>query len=64
MLKRVAALAMMLAGSMAVLTPAVAQARDRDDYRRVDRREYTDHRDQRDWREHERWDRRDYRSCR
>ena len=64
MFKRIAALTMMLAGGMAVFTPVVAQARDRDDYRRVERREYTNHRDGRDWRQHERWDRRDYRPCR
>ncbi len=56
MFKRIGALAMILAGSMAVFTPAVAQARDRDDHRRYERRE-----DRREWREHERWDHRAYR---
>ncbi len=58
MFKRLAVSAMMLAGSMAVFTPAVAQARDYYDHGRYVRREY---RDRRDWRERERWQRRDYR---
>jgi hypothetical protein len=56
MFKRIAVMVMMLAGSMAVFTPAVAQARDRDDYRRYER-----HVDRREWRAHERWERRAYR---
>jgi len=73
MFKRVGVLAMILAGSLAVLQPSVAQARDRDDYRHSDRREYRrdwdrrDYRERRDyrdheWRERERWERRDYRN--
>jgi hypothetical protein len=73
MFKRVGVLAMMLVGGLAVLTPAVAQASERDDYRRYerheDRREVRrdwDRRDfgrgeRRDWRERERFERRDYR---
>jgi hypothetical protein len=64
MFKRIGALAMILAGGMAVLTPAVAQARDRDDHgryeRHVDRRDWREH-DRREWREHDRFDRRYYR---
>ncbi len=70
MFKRIGALAMILAGGLAVLTPAVAQARDRDDYRyeRHDRREWRDdrYRDRdrdwraHEWREHERAERRYY----
>jgi len=56
MFKRIGALAMLLAGSMAVFTPAMAQARDFNDYRRYER-----HVDRREWREHERWDNRHYR---
>jgi len=69
MFRRIGALAMILAGGFAVLTPAVAQARDRDDYRyeRHDRREWRDDRHNdwrqdnwraREWREHERFERR------
>ena len=68
MFKRIGALAMMMAGGMAVLTPAVAQAQDRGDYRRYerhdDRREWREpqHRAnewrEHEWREHERFDRR------
>jgi hypothetical protein len=53
MIKRVAVLAMVLAGGLAVLTPSVAQARDWDDHRHFDRREYR----------HERYERRYYRPC-
>ena len=55
MFKRIGATAVLLAGSLAMFTPAVAQARDRDDYRRYERHE------RREWREHERWERRAYR---
>ena len=64
MFRRIGALAMMLAGGFAVLTPAVAQARDRDDYRyeRHDRREWRDDRYRdyraREWRANERFERR------
>jgi hypothetical protein len=51
MFKRVGVLAMILAGSLGVLAPSVAQARDYDYHRRCERREYR----------HERWDRRHYR---
>jgi hypothetical protein len=54
MFKRFGALALILAGGMAVFTPAVAQARDRDDYQRVERRD--------DRRDHERREQREYRS--
>lgn len=61
MFKRIGALAMILAGGMAVFTPAVAQARDRYDDRRYerrdDRREWREH----EWRERERWEHRGYR---
>ena len=51
MFKRIGALAMILAGSMAVFTPAVAQAGEYRHYeRRVERRV-----ERREWREHERW---------
>ncbi len=40
MFKRLGVLAMMLAGGLAVLTPSVAQARDWDDHRNFDHREY------------------------
>jgi hypothetical protein len=56
MFKRVGVLVMMLAGSLAVFSPAVAQANDRNDYRRYER-----HVDRREWRAQERWDRRAYR---
>lgn len=56
MFKRIGALAMILAGSMAVFTPAVAQAADFHDYRRYER-----HIERREWRAHERWERRAYR---
>jgi hypothetical protein len=76
MFKRVGVLAMILAGSLAVLQPSVAQARERDDYRYNDRhedrrdwnrREFRDRREDRnyrahEWRERERWQRRDYRN--
>jgi hypothetical protein len=76
MFKRVGVLAMILAGSLAVLQPSVAQARERDDYRYHDRhedrrdwnrREFRDRQDDRnyrahEWRERERWERRDYRN--
>jgi hypothetical protein len=52
MFKRLGALAMILAGGMAVFTPAVAQAREFNDYRHDDRRV-----ERRDWREHERYER-------
>jgi len=51
MFKRVGVLAMILAGSLGVLAPSVAQARDCDYHRRCERREYR----------HDRWDRRYYR---
>jgi hypothetical protein len=55
MFKRVGVLVMMLAGSLAVFSPAVAQASEYGRYeRRVERRE---------WRAHERWERRAYRPC-
>lgn len=53
MFKRIAVLVLMLAGGMAVMTPAVAQA---SEYRRCERRF-----ERREWREHERWERRAYR---
>jgi hypothetical protein len=53
MFKRVGVLVMMLAGSLAVLTPSVAQA---SEYGRYER-----HVDRREWRAHERWERRAYR---
>ena len=56
MFKRIGVLAMVLAGSMAVFTPAVALAGDFHDYRRYER-----HVDRREWRAHERWERRAYR---
>ncbi len=52
MFKRIAALAMLLAGSMAVFTPAVAQARDRGYYPRYERHCH------RPYRHYDRWDRR------
>ena len=53
MFKRIGVLVMMLAGSMAVFTPAVAQA---GEYRRYEHRV-----ERREWRAHERWERRAYR---
>jgi hypothetical protein len=51
MFKRFGVLAMILAGSLGILAPAVAQARDCGYHRRCERREYR----------HERWERRYYR---
>lgn len=53
MFKRIGVLAMILAGSLAVFTPSVAQA---SEYGRHERRV-----ERRDWRAHERWERRAYR---
>jgi len=51
MFKRVGVLAMILAGSLGILAPSVAQARDWDNHRQCGRREYR----------HERYERRFYR---
>ena len=40
MFKRVGVLAMIMAGSLGFLAPSVAQARDWDNHRRCERREY------------------------
>jgi hypothetical protein len=56
MFKRVGVLALMLAGGLGVLAPSVAQARDWDNHRQCERREYRRCEDR-----HERWERRHYR---
>jgi hypothetical protein len=53
MFKRVGVLAMILAGSLGVLAPSVAQARGWDNHRHYERREYR----------HDRCERRYYRPC-
>jgi hypothetical protein len=60
MFKRLGVLALTLAGSLAVLTPTVAQARDWDDHRNFDRREYRQDRGERPEYRRDHFDRREY----